>query len=240
MANDYFQFKEFRIHQDKCSMKVCTDACLFGSLLPVSTKNGEPIKQALDIGTGTGLLSLMYAQRNIHAAIDAVEIEENAYNQAKENFTQSRWSDRLTLFHNDIRSFVPRKKYDLVIANPPFYENELLSNEKNKNIAKHDEGLTLKDLMDSIKRHIAPHGTFAVLLPWHRIKYVEDLAARNHFFAHGKIFARQTPTHNFFRGILLFSHTRYDATTTEIIIKNKDGNYTDEFSELLKAYYLKL
>jgi len=240
MANDYFRFKEFIIHQDKCSMKVCTDACLFGSLLPVVTENAEPINRVLDIGTGTGLLSLMYAQRNIHAQIDAVEVEEHSFKQAKENFTQSKWKDRLKIFHSDIKNFVPGKKYDLIISNPPFYENELLSNEKNKNIAKHDAGLTLNDLIDIIKKHLAPTGTFAVLLPWHRIKYFEELAAGNNFFAQEKILIRQTPTHNFFRGILFFSNTRSGTKTTEIIIKNKQGNYTEEFSELLKNYYLKL
>lgn len=240
MANDYFQFREFIIQQDKCSMKVCTDACLFGSLLPVPTKNAEPIHRVLDIGTGTGLLSLMYAQRNIHAEIDAVEIEKNAYEQANQNFTQSKWNDRLKIFHTDIRSFVPGKKYDLIISNPPFYENELLSNEKNKNIAKHDEGLTLKDLTGIIKKHLAPTGTFAVLLPWHRIKYFEELASGNNFFVQEKFLIRQTPIHNFFRGVLFFSNTSPGTKTTELIIKNNDENYTKEFSELLKDYYLKL
>ncbi|HUS02889.1 MAG TPA: methyltransferase, partial [Chitinophagaceae bacterium] len=155
MANDYFQFKEFIIQQDKCSMKVCTDACLLGSLLPVTSKNAEPINRVLDIGTGTGLLSLMYAQRNIHAVIDAVEIEEDSFKQANENFIRSKWNDRIKIFYTDIRKFAPAKKYDLIITNPPFYENELLSTEKNKNIAKHDEGLTFRDLTGIITKHLA-------------------------------------------------------------------------------------
>jgi tRNA1Val (adenine37-N6)-methyltransferase len=240
MPNDYFQFREFIIQQGKCSMKVCTDACLFGSLLPVSSKNAKPINRVLDIGTGTGLLSLMYAQRNIHAVIDAVEIEKNAYEQAKENFKRSKWNDRLKIFHADIKNFVPGKKYDLIITNPPFYENELLSTEKNKNIAKHDEGLTLKDLIGIIEKHLTHTGIFAVLLPYHRIKYFEELAAGNNFFAQERILIRQTPTHNFFRGILFFRNTASDPQTRELIIKNNNGNYTEKFSELLKDYYLKL
>ncbi|HUS03006.1 MAG TPA: methyltransferase [Chitinophagaceae bacterium] len=240
MANDYFRFKEFIIQQDKCSMKVCTDACLFGSLLPVTSKNAESINRVLDIGTGTGLLSLMYAQRNIHTVIDAVEVEEDSFKQATQNFIRSKWNDRLKIFHTDIRNFVPDKKYDLIITNPPFYENELLSTEKNKNIAKHDEGLTLKDLTGIIKKHLAPNGTFAVLLPCHRIKYFEELAAGNNFFAQEKILIRQTPSHNIFRGVLFFNNTNSSTKITEIIIKNNDGNYTEKFSELLKDYYLKL
>lgn len=220
-------------------MKVCTDACLFGSLLPAS-KDGEKINHVLDIGTGTGLLSLMYAQRNLHAVIDAVEIEENAYQQAKENFTQSEWNDRINIFHTDIKNFNSDKKYDLIITNPPFYENELLSNEKNKNIAKHDEGIKLVDLIRIIKKHLAPTGSFAMLLPYNRIKYFEGLAAENNFFLHEKILIRQTPSHNFFRGILFFGYTKPGIKTKELTIKDSDGNYTPEFAGLLKNYYLKL
>ena len=221
-------------------MKVCTDSCLFGSLLPVvPTPDGQNIN-VLDIGTGTGLLSLMYAQKNPQATIDAVEIEQNAYLQASENFSESQWNNRLKIFHADFKNFVPEKKYDLIISNPPFYENELLSGEKNKNIAKHDEELTFRDLIRIIQEHLSPTGTFAVLLPFHRIKYFEELASENNFCARQKILIRQTPLHNFFRGILIFDHTNTATRTNELTIKNNEGNYTPEFAELLKDYYLKL
>lgn len=220
-------------------MKVCTDACLFGSLLPLSSGAGE-IVNVLDIGTGTGLLSLMYAQKNPHAIIDAVEIEENAYEQAKENFANSKWNARLKIFHSDVKDFIPGKKYDLIIANPPFYENELSSHEKNKNIAKHEEGLTLKLFIGIIKIHLAATGSVTMLLPYHRIKYFEELIEENNFFLEEKILVRQTPTHNFFRGILLFSKIASPSTTRELTIKDKEGNYTEAFIELLKDYYLNL
>jgi tRNA1Val (adenine37-N6)-methyltransferase len=239
MPNNYFQFKEFIIHQDKCSMKVCTDACLFGSTLPAATKGGE-IRTVLDIGTGTGLLSLMYAQRNLNAEIDAVEIEENAYQQAKENFAASKWNSRLNIFHADVKQFVKDKKYDLIISNPPFYENELISNEKNKNLAKHDEGLTLKDLIQVIRNNLAVTGCFAILLPYYRIQYFENIAAKNNFILTEKILVRQTSLHNFFRGILFFSNAKSDIVIKEVSIKGNSGNYTQEFIGLLKEYYLKL
>jgi tRNA1Val (adenine37-N6)-methyltransferase len=221
-------------------MKVCTDACLFGSVVADLAKENEPIIHVLDIGTGTGLLSLMYAQRNPGALVDAVEIEENAYIQANENFIRSHWKDRLKIFHTDIKDFVAGKQYDLIISNPPFFEDELLSKEKNKNIAKHDHGLTFTDLIRIIKKHLAPTGLFAVLLPYSRIKYFEALAAENKFFIQHKILIRQTPSHNFFRGILFFSNRIWDIKNKELTIKSSDGNYTPEFAELLKDYYLKL
>lgn len=179
-------------------MKVCTDACLFGSILPANNK-GVEIRSALDIGTGTGLLSLMYAQRNLNAGIDAVEIEENAYQQAKENFAASKWNNRLNIFHADVKQFVHNKKYDLIFSNAPFFENELLSTEKNKNLAKHDEGLTLQYLIRAIRNNLAVTGCFAILLPYYRIQYFEDIAAKNNFFLTEKILIRQTLLHNFFR-----------------------------------------
>ncbi|MDB5222805.1 MAG: methyltransferase [Chitinophagaceae bacterium] len=222
-------------------MKVCTDACIFGAW--VAEKISAcllPVGSCLDIGTGTGLLSLLFAQKNSNTIIDAVEIEKNAYKQAKENFFNSKWNNRLQIFHTDVKNFVSEKKYDLVICNPPFYEKELLSNEKNKNIAKHDEGLMLKDLIAVVKKHLTKTGYFALLLPYHRIKYFEELAEENNFFLREKLLIRQTPSHNFFRGILFFGNNKETIKINELIIKNDDGNYTEAFTDLLKEYYLKL
>ena len=222
-------------------MKVCTDACIFGAWVAKTISNLKfQISNCLDVGTGTGLLSLMYAQKNPNTIIEAVEIEENTYEQAKENFLTSAWNDRLGIFNTDIKDFASQKKYDLIISNPPFYENELLSDKKNKNIAKHDEGLTLKELIVIIKRHLIANGHFAILLPYHRIKYFENLAEENNFFLKEKLLIRQTPTHDFFRGILLFNTIQAGSTTNELTIKNKEGNYTNEFIELMKDYYLAL
>ncbi|HEY8690795.1 MAG TPA: methyltransferase [Chitinophagaceae bacterium] len=240
MSNNYFRFKEFTVQQEKCSMKVCTDACIFGAWIAKKLTGRElPVANCLDIGSGTGLLSLMFAQKNSCTIIDTVEIEENACEQANENFSNSKWNDRLKIFHTDAKDFVSQKKYDLIICNPPFYENELLSPKKNKNIAKHDAGLMLKDLITIIKTHLSATGYFAVLLPYQRIKYFEEQAEENNLFIHEKLLVRQTPAHNFFRGILFFGNNKTAVETNELSIKNGEG-YTKEFTELLKDYYLKL
>lgn len=240
MSNNYFRFKEFTVQQEKCSMKVCTDACLFGAWIAEKyNSSGLQVTKCLDIGSGTGLLSLMFAQKNPHTIIDAVEIEENAYEQAKENLSNSKWNDRLKILNMDIKDFIPEKKYDLIISNPPFYEKELSSTEKNKNIAKHDEGLMLKDIITIIKKHLSASGYFAILLPYHRIKYFEKSAEENNFFLHEKLLIRQTPSHNFFRGILFFGNSKHEIKTNDLVIKNENG-YTKEFTKLLKDYYLQL
>jgi tRNA1Val (adenine37-N6)-methyltransferase len=237
MPNTYFQFKEFRIEQGKCSMKVCTDACIFGSWIAAYQLHAN---NCLDIGTGTGLLSLMYTQKNANAIIDAVEIEREAYEQARENFVDSKWNHRLHVFNEDIKAFAPAKKYDLIISNPPFYENDLLSEEKEKNIAKHSAGLNFKDLINCIKDLLKEDGYFTVLLPYHRLDDFIKLADENNFFLKEKVLIRQTPKHNFFRGILLFSSRRADVKISELIIKDQEGSYSDEFIAILKDYYLDL
>jgi tRNA1Val (adenine37-N6)-methyltransferase len=237
MANNYFQFKQFLINQDKCSMKVCTDACIFGSWIASLNINAG---SCLDIGTGTGLLSLMYAQKNVHTNVDAVEIEENAYGQAKGNFENSSWANRLKIFHKDVKNFISEKKYDVIISNPPFYENDLLSTEQNKNIAKHNAELSLIELISIVDDNLKPEGYFAVLLPFHRLAYFENLAKGNSFFINEKLLIKQTPKHNYFRVILLFKRTKLPFTTNELVIKNEEGNYTTEFKKLLKDYNLHL
>ena len=226
-------------------MKVCTDACIFGSWIAQKIEAQPTFANCLDIGTGTGLLSLMVAQKNPYVIIDAVEIEENAFEQAKENFYDSEWSDRLHIYQTDIKNFISEKKYDLIICNPPFFENELKSDKKNKNIAKHDEGLSLKELIPVIRKYLSDKGIFAILLPYHRIKYFETLAEENNFFVQEKLLIKQTAKHNFFRGILFLKvsgHFKWPDTcenkTNELIIKDEEVNYTNEFIELMKDYYL--
>lgn len=239
MPNNYFQFKQFRIEQEKSSMKVCTDSCLFGAWAAdkIEKKIINP-KTILDIGAGTGLLSLMLAQKS-NAIVNAVEIDKDSFEQTKENFASSPWHQRLQAFHQDIKEWKMNLKYDFIISNPPFYENDLKSNTLNKNVAKHHEKLTLKELIQCIKNNIADNGYFAILLPYHRIAYFTTIAIENDFYLQEKLIVKQTPGHSFFRGILLFGTKKVNEIQGELIIKNKDGNYTDEFQELLKDYYLK-
>jgi tRNA1Val (adenine37-N6)-methyltransferase len=219
-------------------MKVCTDACLFGAYVADELQQ-HLVKTILDIGTGTGLLSIMLAQKT-NAAIDTVEIDETAFNQAKENIAQSPWKEKINIFNTDIVEFQTNKKYGYIISNPPFFESDLKSDDEKKNFAKHDTSLTLTGLLNSIATHLSEDGLFAILLPCHRSIYFEKESSKLNFYLTKKIVVKQTPTHNYFRAMLIFSRNKSATTTGEIIIKNEERNYSTEFIEMLKDYYLYL
>jgi tRNA1Val (adenine37-N6)-methyltransferase len=238
VANNYFEFKQFTIHQDQCAMKVCTDACLFGAYIANELQE-QKVFDILDIGSGTGLLSLMLAQKN-NAAIDTVEIDKQAYEQANENITQSNYKELITTFHCGISDFFSDYQYDFIISNPPFFEDDLQSADKKKNVAKHNTTLTLKELLHNTERLLKASGFFAILLPYHRSTYFEEEATKINFHLTKKILIKQTPRHNYFRAILIFSRNKLVTEQLALIIKNEDGNYTAEFINLLKDYYLYL
>lgn len=219
-------------------MKVCTDSCLFGAWVSDKFERKTiTAKNILDIGTGTGLLSLMIAQKNV-AETDAVEIDENSFMQAKENFAKSPWNQKLHAINADIKDWAPGKKYDLIISNPPFFENDLRSADQKKNIAKHHHTLTLNNLTRVVKSSLAHNGNFAILLPFHRVQFFKNLALENNFKLNDELLIKQTPHHSFFRGMLFFGDQITSLNSKQLIIKNDEGNYTKEFNALLKDYYL--
>lgn len=222
-------------------MKVCTDACLFGAFVAneIQSREDDMIKNILDIGTGTGLLSLMLGQK-LHAAIDTVEIDTSAFEQAKENITQSLYKEKIEIFNADITQFSTSKKYDYIISNPPFFEADLKSYDEKKNSAKHDTTLTLQKLLHNIDMLLNTTGFFAVLLPYHRSNYFEEEAVKLHFNLGKKISVKQTPKHDYFRAILIFSRKSAIALQEEISIKDDDEKYSTVFISLLKDYYLYL
>src|SRR5688500_4757987 len=174
MPNDYFRFKHFTIQQGMTAMKVTTDACLFGGWIAerfsvLQKETGKP--DVLDLGTGTGLLSLMLAQK-LEAAIDAIEIHTAAAAQAKENVEASTWKEMITVIHADVREYSFNKQYDLVMSNPPFYENDLRSPVASVNQARHDTSLTFHDLLILVNHLLKQDGYFAVLIPFHRCEYL--------------------------------------------------------------------
>ncbi|MEP6682604.1 MAG: methyltransferase, partial [Parafilimonas sp.] len=203
MPNDYFQFKQFLIKQDKCAMKVCTDACLFGAF--AATRLPLTVNRILDIGSGTGLLSLMLAQILIDANIDAVEIDEAAAKQAKENFDASLWKERLNIYNESIQQFanspIRKSNYDVIISNPPFYESDLKSDDDKRNLALHSSDLRLEELISITYKLLNNNGSFFVLLPYHRTTYFLELSECK-FFVREKVLVKQTSKHNYFRSIL--------------------------------------
>jgi tRNA1Val (adenine37-N6)-methyltransferase len=222
-------------------MKVCTDACILGAWAADKIRNKLiDASTVLDIGAGTGLLSLMLAQKS-HGKIDAIEIEKISFGQAAYNFEQSPWSNRVHIFKADVKEFSSETTYSFIISNPPFYENDLLSPVENKNVAKHNTGLNINELIEVIKRLLGKTGSFAILIAYHKIARLEEVAKENYFFLREKLLIRPTPKHNYFRGVLLFDRQHNGSyVENELIIRNDDGNYSGDFIELMKDYYLYL
>jgi tRNA1Val (adenine37-N6)-methyltransferase len=215
-------------------MKVCTDSCILGAWTTMRSGNPEKI---LDIGTGTGLLSLMIAQKS-SGLIDAIESDPEAAEQARENINASPWSDRICMIESDARHFSFTTRYDFIIANPPFYQSDLRSPDNKKNEAKHDESLTLEELLRVIRSCLKKDGAFSVLLTFHRTVYFENLASSNGFYLIEKLTVKQTPGHSPFRSICLFRFQKPGTVASgELVIKNEMGKYSPEFTKLMKDFY---
>lgn len=219
-------------------MKVCTDACLFGAYVASKDISETSI---LDIGTGTGLISLMLAQKTT-AAIDAVELENKAAAQAEENINNSPWKNQITVINSSIQEYsrITNKKYDLIISNPPFYENSLKSPETARNIAIHAEALPLSELVDAIANLLNDKGMVALLLPPYESLLFKDLAEGKGLYLNETVTIKDNTEGKVIREISLYSYAAKQIATSEIVIKDISNNYSAEFKGLLKDYYLYL
>jgi len=223
-------------------MKVTTDGCLFGAWA-ADELNSErlEIKNVLDIGTGTGLLPLMIAQKNNTINIDAIEIDEKAYQQATENILASPWKENIYTLNGDICNFSSRKKYDAIISNPPFYENELQSPDSLKNKAHHSSMLTLQQLFSITFNLLSDKGSFFFLLPYKRNEEADKLLSANNLFIREKVLVKQSQQHSYFRVLIKGSKQEIDSIPErEIAICTTPPHYSHEFISLLKDYYLHL
>lgn len=238
MPNTYFQFKQFRIEQGQTAMKVTTEGCVFGGL--IVSQQFRP-SRILDIGAGTGLLSLMLAQA-YQCPIDAVEIEKDAADQARENFRQSPWSSRLTVFNTDIQGFAEAAssvhKYDLIISNPPFFAAHMLSGDRKKDQAIHQHSLTQATLAKTASQLLSHEGYFAVIYPLHEAEQFVKVGAERQLQVQTAItlFDRIAKP---IRQMLFFRFANVDEVILRhFTIKNKDGSYTEQMVDLLREYYL--
>ncbi len=237
MSNHYFQFKQFTVRQQHCAMKVCTDACLFGGWV-AHFASAPTWKSILDVGTGTGLLSLMLAQKT-QAYITAIEIDEAAALQATANFKSSPWSSRLHLIHKDVRSYTTGLTFDLVVSNPPFFENDLQSQNPKRNIALHSSSLSSTSLMEHVAKLTGAQGKVALLLPYQRTEIFMQLALQHGLHIQYLCHVRQTEKHPFFRSMVCVGRDRQKTVTNEITIK-ENREYSNAFKRLLQEYYLHL
>jgi len=225
-------------------MKVTTDACLFGAWVAQEVESEKlKVESAIDIGTGTGLLALMLAQKNPEMEIDAIEIDKDAAEQANINVGSSPWKEQINILQGDVKAFSFEKEFDLIISNPPFYENEIRSATDSKNVAHHSENLTLKELLEIIKNNLSKTGSFFLLFPYKRNEEIKKLL-KDHELSISKIlFVRQSVKHDYFRIMLkgkLSDQENMETEFNEMSIWDDSQQYTDEFKQLLKDYYLHL
>ncbi len=236
MSNSYFQFKQFTIRQERCAMKVSTDACIQGAWVPVA----DNVKTVLDIGTGTGLLSLMLAQRYSHIQIDAIEIDTDAAAQAQENIAASPWADRITVIQADATNHTFGKQYDMVICNPPFFNNSLLGDDVQRNQVRHTLTLTYNALFNIIQKVLKPDGYASILLPaaehdvWLQILYSNGWGVSKQL----QVFPKDGSNYN--RVVSISTADAQTTNTEHLQIYAAGGGYTDAFTALLQLFYLKL
>lgn len=233
-----FQFKQFIIQQDRTAMKVGTDGVLLGAWAPVS----HSPYSILDIGAGTGLIALMLAQRSHAEQIDALEIDEDAYEQCVENFEDSPWADRLFCYHAGLDEFVeePEDEYDLIVSNPPFYTEDYISGNEQRDKARFSEAMPFEDLVEAASILLSDKGVFAVIIPFKEEEKFSALAKEEGLFPFKITRVKGTPSAEIKRSLIAFTRTERDVAIDELVIETARHQYTPEYTALTNDFYLKM
>ena len=234
-----FQFKQFSLEQDRCAMKIGTDGVLLGAWTPIEN---NPFS-ILDIGTGTGIIALMLAQRSSAEQIDALEIDEETYEQATDNFENSPWNDRLFCFHAGLDEFVeePEDEYDLIVSNPPFYGEDYKSSNDQRDLARFQDAMPFEDLIEAAALLLSENGIFSVIIPFKEEENFLALAKEYELFPLKITRVKGTPTTEIKRSLLAFSRNEIsNFPIDELIIETARHIYTPEYIELTKDFYLKM
>ncbi|MEO5787771.1 MAG: tRNA1(Val) (adenine(37)-N6)-methyltransferase [Gelidibacter sp.] len=233
-----FKFKQFAVNQDRCAMKIGTDSVLLGAWTDV---DAHPYS-ILDIGAGTGVLALMLAQRSGAELIDAIEIDDDAYEQCVDNFETSPWGDRLFCYHAALDEFVDEidDKYDLIISNPPFYIDTYKSNSKQRDLARFTDAMPFRQLIESVSKLLSENGRFSVIVPISEEKEIIVLASKEHLFPNRILRVKGAPHTEIKRSLIEFSFQETSIIPKELIIETARHQYTDDYIELTKDFYLKM
>lgn len=238
MSNNSFKFKQFTVNQDNCAMKIGTDAVLLGAWTNIENK---PIS-VLDIGSGTGVIALMLAQRTHAELIDALEIDENAYEQCVENFENSQWSDRLFCYYASLQEFTEEldDKYDLIVSNPPFYQDNYKSDNTQRDLARFYDAMPFEHLIICVSKLLSENGIFSVIIPFKEETHFIDLASKANLFPNRILNVKGTPLTKTVRSLIEFSFIKSEIKTKELIIETSRHQYTQDYINLTKDFYLKM
>ncbi|APY08106.1 tRNA (adenine-N(6)-)-methyltransferase [Winogradskyella sp. J14-2] len=233
-----FKFKQFSVNQDRCAMKIGTDGVLLGSWTSVKH---NPF-HILDIGSGTGILSLMMAQRSYAEQIEAIEIDDDAYEQCSENFENSPWNDRLFCYHASLLEFVEEVEdaFDLIICNPPFYSEDYKTENKSRNLARFNDAMPFKHIIYAVEHLLAEDGLFSIVIPRKEEKDFIALANTIGLFPNRILYVRGNPDADVKRSLIEFSYAEKDVEASDLIIETERHNYTKDYINLTKDFYLKM
>jgi len=234
-----FQFKQFTVEQDQCAMKIGTDGVVLGAwVLP----EYEP-RNILDIGTGTGVISLMLAQRFGSSEIEAIEIDEKAYEQATTNFENSPWGDRLFVYHASFQEYfqeVEDEKYDLIISNPPYYSPTQKSGNTSRDIARFEDALPFEHLLHGASKLLEDDGVFALIIPHEKEEQLIEIAEQMHLLPQKITRVKGNANSPVKRSLIQFQFNVVDRVIDELILEKERHLYTTAYTELVKDFYLKL
>ena len=236
--NKPFQFKEFSVNQDRCAMKIGTDGVLLGALTSI---NHNPFS-ILDIGAGTGILSLMLAQRSHAETIEAIEIDDAAFEQAASNFEDSPWGDRLFCYHAGFNEFVEEidDKYDLIISNPPFYSENYKTDNPQRDLARFTDALPFEHLLHGTANLLDDNGKASFIIPFSEEVNFILLAEKTGLYPNRITRVKGTNTSEIKRSLLEFSFTKTTIDTSELTIETSRHQYTEDYINLTKNFYLKM
>lgn len=227
-----FHFKQFEINQDKTAMKVGIDSVLLGSWCPI-----EDPKHILDIGTGTGILALITAQRS-RALVDAVELEDEAFIQSTENCKKSIFDTRIICHHSSIQDFGTDKLYDLIISNPPYFENSLKAKDSQRTAARHTDSLSFDELCGAASSRLRDNGTFTLILPAKAYERIIATAERQGLYNTICVWVKGKSTKEANRILLAFKKEKGTTQTSTLCIRECDGKYSDDFKSMTQDLYL--
>ena len=228
-----FHFKQFKLNQEFAAMKIGADGILLGAWA-----NCQDYKHIIDVGTGTGVIALMLAQKNINAKIDAVEIDHNAIKDAKRNFETSPWKKRLTLIHENFSKWNNKRKYDLIISNPPFFKNSLKPNDYSRAIAKHVESLNSKSLSKFASNQLSSNGKLCLIAPFDQLNETKIHFLENHFHFSKVCLVKPKPYKEPHRVLLEFKREKTEPSVHTIVIENDNRHeYSDDYKKLTREFY---
>ena len=236
MPNDCFEFKQFKIKQNRCAMKVSTDAVLLGAwVIP----NGS--SRILDIGTGTGVIALMLAQK-CNADIIAIDIDKESTEQAKLNIAESIFNSKVHAVHSSFQDLVKSNthKFNLIVTNPPYFIDSLKSNDDTRTIARHTDLLSFEDLLNGVKKTLDEKGKFCLILPKHEAELFRSMAQSKGLYLSKLLRVRTTKEKDTEKRHLMqfeFKESEFSESTL-IIEEDSHRNYTKEYKDLTKDYYI--